>query len=256
MQKGRRMRNAFLTSLVTASLLGALGLFGIHSDPAYGAGDLRYRPYGGAWNGKRIYLSPARHRDSGSRGECGVKGENTFAFYAAWDATNGTHYGDRYRPDSPWRNLRGRGYKVRIGRGTVASAIRRSNRWKAHRHIPIHSNADVHNRCGRTGTAGFGTWLLYLDGHARAKNLSQTLKNTVGAYSGFTSPGTGDRVCRNIADDCTQVKPLGELKYTNRPAAYMESEFHTWNRGHDWLGSSQQWAWRIAWAVDLHLGYP
>ena len=42
----------------------------------------------------------------------------------------------------------------------------------------------------------------------------------------------------------------------NAPAPYMETEFHTWNRGVDWLYNSPIWAWRFGRAIDNHLGFP
>jgi N-acetylmuramoyl-L-alanine amidase len=238
-------------------LLGVIGtgsnLLGLPS--ARADSDLIYQPYG-AWNGKKIYLSPARHAAGDLGDECGSPDENRLAFNAAWDATNGNYWGDEYRPSSSGRNLRARGYQVRIGRGTVSTAISRSNSWNATLHIPMHSNADVPNQCGRTNTALFGTHVIYTDGSAREQNLATKLRNQVGAHLDYRSPGTNDRVCRNFADNCTRIKPLAELDQTRAEAAYMESEFHTWNRGHEWLRSSQIWAWRVGVAVDTHLGYP
>lgn len=218
-----------------------------------GAQDYLYDPYG-TWNGYKVYLSPARHGDTGGRGEC-AHDENTMAFYAAWDATNGDYYNDQYDPNSSYRNLRARGYKVRIGRGTVQSAIDNSNAWAADLHIPMHSNADVAGQCGRTDASRFGTVGIYWSTSSGGKALTDQLRHTVGASSGYSSPGTNDYICYNPGHPCTEIT-LGELKYTTAVAAYLESEFHTWTTGVNWLWDSPIWAWRVGWAVDAYLGYP
>jgi hypothetical protein len=216
--------------------------------------DYIYQPYG-TWNGKKIYLSPARHSDAGGRGECQGTNENHMAFNEAWYASNGAYYNDVYNPNHTLRNLRARHYRVRVGTGTVASAIENSNAWGANRHIPIHSNADVANQCGRTNASRFGTVGIYWNGSPNGRDLARELKNTIGTYSGRTSPGTNDFICYNPGHPCTTIT-LGELRYTNAPAAYMETEFHTWNRGVNWLLDSRIWGWRFGWAIDVHMGYP
>lgn len=212
--------------------------------------DLIYEPYG-TWNGYRVYLSPARHTDSGGRGECGSLGENDLAYWVAWDATNGSYYNDVYDPSSVNRNLLARGYRVRIGRGTVQSAIDNSNAWGADLHIPIHSNADVAGQCSRTDASRFGTVVIYWSTSTNGQNLASQLRSTVGA----SSPGTNDMTCYNPGHPCTQIT-LGELRYTSAVAAYLETEFHTWTTGYNWIYNSPVWAWRIGWAVDSHLNYP
>src|SRR5712672_1693664 len=79
----------------------------------------------------RVYLSPARHTDAGSRGECNGMNENTMAYWVAWDATNADYYADVANTTSDGRNLTTRGYEVRIGTGTLQSAINNSNAWGA-----------------------------------------------------------------------------------------------------------------------------
>lgn len=220
------------------------------------AQDLIYDPYG-TWNGYKVYLSPARHDNSGSRGECGSLGENDLAYYAAWDATNGTYYWDAYDPSSPNRNLRARGYRVRIGRGTVTSAYQNSNSWGADLHIPMHSNADVFGQCARTDPSRFGTVVIYWHTSSGGPNLAAQLREKVGTLlaGGEYSPGTNDYTCYNPGHPCTTIT-LAELRYTSATAAYLESEFHTWNTGYDWLYESWVWAWRVGYAVDVHLNYP
>lgn len=242
--KFRRVLVVALLALAAGALLAASAQ----------AQDLIYDPYG-TWNGKKIYLSPARHSDSGSRGECGGLDENTLAYYLAWDATNGNYYNDAYNSSSSYRNLRARGYRVRIGRGTLSSAISNSNAWGADLHIPLHSNADVYSQCGRTNASRFGTVVIYWHTSGGGPGLASDLLSTVGTSSGYTSPGTNDYTCYNPGHPCTTIT-LGELRYTSAVAAYMESDFHTWNTGYNWLANSQVWAWRIGWGIDLHLGYP
>lgn len=213
--------------------------------------DYVYRPYG-TWNGAKIYLSPARHSDTGHRGECRRQSENEMAFRTARRATNGRYYGDSYQPDSPWRNLRSRGYLVRIGTGSVSSAVRNSNAWGAHLHIPIHSNADVAGRCARTNAGRFGTVVIY---KSYGSSGGQGLARAIGERVGPASPGTRDYICHN-SSSCTRFNCLAELCNTRARAAYLEAEFHTWNRGVDFVRKSYWWAWRLGWAVDRFLGYP
>jgi hypothetical protein len=228
---------------------------------ASAARDLIYQPYG-RWNGKKIYLSPARHlQPPRARGECGPLSEDRMAFHTAYRATNGVYFNDRYAPRSPYRNLRARHYRVRIGRGTVASAIRNSNAWGATRHIPIHSNAHAFNDCGNTNASRFGTHGIYLRGSTRGRDLAQKLVHTIGiaSYRGLRrSPGTNDLVCYIPFDPqgCTRFTRLGELNDTRAPAAYMEVEFHTWQRGYNWVETSRPWAWRFGWGIDWHLRWP
>lgn len=241
---GRPIATCAAISLVVASVLLLAG-------PARAASDLVYSPYG-TWNGKKVYLSPARHSDTGSRGECKATSENDMAYNTSWHATNGSYYGDVYDPNSVWRNLRSRGYKVRIGRGTVSSAVSNSNAWGATLHIPIHSNADVANQCSRTDAGRFGTVVIYKSyGSTGGEGLSARLVERVGPVS----RGTRDYTCHN-SSSCTKFSCLAELCNTKAKAAYLEAEFHTWNRGVDFTRLGHWWAWRLGWAVDAFLGYP
>jgi hypothetical protein len=211
--------------------------------------DVIYNPYG-TWNGYKIYLSPARHTDAGSRAECGGNNENTMAANAANTATNGNYFNDVYDTTSQYRNLRSRGYQVRIGDGTLRSAIDNSNAWGASLHIPMHSNADVAGQCTRTDASRFGTVTIYRYTSTGGKAFTAHLRDTVGA----SSPGTRDYSCQNPGDPCTTID-LAELRETTAVAGYLESEFHTWNNGITWL-KKPSWPWRIGWAVDAYLGYP
>lgn len=221
----------------------------------FAAADLSYDSIAN-WNGKKVYLSPARHSDAGGRGECtGANGmgnynENTAAYRFAYYAASGNYVGSAVST-SEGRNLRTRGYKVRIGRGTVSSAIQNSNAWGATVHIPIHSNAR-NERCGNTNAASHGTVVIYHSyGESGGQGLSDFLKQTVGV----SSPGSNDFICHN-SSDCTAYSCLGELCNTTAKAAYLEREFHSWNQGAKWMQTDQFNAWRLGWAVDRFLGYP
>lgn len=197
--------------------------------------DWNYNP--STWNGYRIYLSPARHSDTGMRGEC-ASDENTMAQNVALGATGGSG-----------TNLLDRQYQVQVGTGTVASAIANSNAWGADAHIPIHSNARTES-CSTTNASVHGTVVIYHQSSTNGSVLAAQLRDRVGAVS----PGTNDYKCKNPGDPCTTIN-LGELSNTVATAAYLETEFHTWNTGTSWIQQTG-WKWRIGWAVDEFYGYP
>lgn len=237
-----------LLSLLTTVIISFFHL-------AQAQSDLIYEPTT-TWNGKKVYLSPARHSDAGGRGECagnnglGTLNENTAAYRFAYYAATGNYVGAT-TSTSAYRNLRTRGYKVRIGRGTVSSAISNSNAWGATVHIPIHSNARTES-CGNTNASLHGTHVIYQSyGATGGEGLSDKLKTTIGAIS----PGTNDLTCHN-SSACTAFNCLGELCNTSAKAAYLEREFHTWNAGAKWMSTDQYNTWRLGWAVDSFLGYP
>jgi len=242
-------------SLSSTSVLVLLILACILSAKANAASDLTYNSIN-AWNGKKVYLSPSRHSDAGGRGECtgsngmGNLNENTASYRFAYYAATGNYVGSRIST-SQNRNLRRRGYQVRIGRGTVSSAIRNSNAWGADVHIPIHSNARSEN-CGNTQASRHGTHVIYKSfGASGGEGLSQEIKDRLGP----SSPGTNDLICHN-SSACTAFNCLGELCNTRAKAAYLEREFHTWNRGAKWMSTDQYNTWRLGWAIDRFLGYP
>jgi hypothetical protein len=203
------------------------------------AQDLVYDPYS-TWNGYRIYLSPARHDNAGSRGECGGNNENDMAYQVGYTAATGDYGYD----------LRSRGYKVRVGRTTLSGAISNSNAWAAHIHVPLHSNASGAT-CTSTNAAAFGTNVIYYSTSTNGQRLADGIKYWVGYYS----PGTNDYICPNPGHPCTTIN-LGELSQTKAVAAYSESEFHNWNTGVAWLTDEFSWSWALAEAIDEYLGYP
>jgi hypothetical protein len=222
---------------------GALAL--ILSPTAVSAQDLIYNPTITS-NGYRIYISPARHSDAGGRGECLNLNENDIAY---WNARLSA-YGDFSAYGV--HNFTQRGYTVRVGTGTIQSAINNSNTWGSHRHIPLHSNASSLG-CASTDATRHGTVVIYRSGSTNGQALADRLRNWVGT-GGTGSPGTNDYICYNPGHPCTTID-LGELRDTAMPAAYVEADFHSWNRGADWLWNVA-WSWRIAAGVDEHLGYP
>lgn len=227
-----------MTLAVVGALFGALPA----SQPAQA--DVSYEPYY-AWNGYRIYLSPARH--SPDNVGCGGYKENSGSYGVAIAATNSSYVDGVQFPMPDTGNLRVRGYKVRIGTGTVRTAIDNSNAWAAHRHVPIHSNAVGSYTCSQS-RPGYGTWVMYRS--SGGSNLAADIESKIGPKS----PGTGDRIC---TDQVCFGGTLAELSQTNAVAAYLESEFHTWNSGVAWLQSTnRQWGWRLASGIDTDLGFP
>lgn len=67
-------------------------------------------------------------------------------------------------------------------------------------------------------------------------------------YTLRLGPGSNDRLVSR--DD------LAELTRTNMPAAYMETEFHTWQHGVTFLSDPWQHSWRVGYGVDRCRGYP
>jgi len=237
--------------------ISLLLLLGLSCTSTFAADDWTYEPLSAQWNNKKVYLSPAVHSDTGARGECGgVAGwgnldENYAALRFAYYAATGPYIGERLRFDSQYRNLRTRGYKVRIGRGTLNSAISNSNAWGADIHIPIHSNARPEN-CDDARVERHGTHIIFQSyGDTGGEGLAEQLLTTIGG----ASPGTNDLTCHN-SSGCTLFTCLGELCRTVAKSAYLEREFHSWNIGTRWMEKDQFHAWRLGWAVDKFLGYP
>lgn len=238
-------RAGFLVLLpVIAALFGAL------PTPAANADEFVWSV--GAWNGKKVYLSPARHPDTGSRHECDGASENSMALATARAAADGVWVGnassDWYDPNSGGRSLAARSYQIRIGGGTVNTAINNSNTWGTHVHIPIHSNAQIGCNA-RTSASQNGTVVIY------GSSASNALSGHVLTTHKQSSPGTNDYKCSQ-SSSCTAYSTLAELSQTTAVASYLEAEFHTWSTGVAWLSSGYQWGWRIGWAVDSYLGYP
>ena len=106
--------------------------------------------------------------------------------------------------------------------------------------------------CTTTDASIHGANTIYREKKSGGQALASHLLDTVGP----SSPDTRDYTCHDIDDPsgCTTIN-LGELRDTNADAGYLESEFHSWNNGVDWL-TQLYWQWRIGQAVARHLGYP
>jgi hypothetical protein len=147
----------------------------------------------------------------------------------------------------PAANLRVRGYRVRVGTGTVSSRIADSNAYGAKLHIALHSNAPGGTySCTSTSTSGKGTMVMYYG------SSSQRLAGLIKTEVGDSSPGTSDKIC---TDTTCSGQSLGELRSTKAVSAYAEIEYHTWNNGVSWIRNTY-YAWHLGQAVDEYLGYP
>jgi len=189
-------------------------------------------------NGQKVYLSRSCHdRSSGAcidNPGCDGFSENSRSALLAYDALRGPNLGS---------GLLDRQYIVRIGDGLTAENIRASNGWNAKMHIPLHSNAK-NNVCDSpvNSDAYGGTHMLYTSTNGR--QLSAQMVYALDS----SSPGTDDRVIER--------NDLGELNDTSAVASYAESEYHTWNKGVNWLRESESWAYLIGYGVDRCRGYP
>lgn len=196
---------------------------------------LYYPPnYGAVWNGWYIYLSPAHHWGGAKSGCDGYIEDTNMPSAAAVAAVD----------------LAQRGYYVRLGRADPDENVTRSNGWTtstAQRHIALHSNADGDlSSCDTDASISGHTIVFYYSGSTNGLNLAAKLRDKIGEVSP-NRPGQVDNI---------QTGSLYELTYTDSPAAYLEADFHDWNTGEDWLRTYSNWAWRVGYAVDLHLGYP
>lgn len=194
-----------------------------------------YWPGSSNWNGYAIYLSPAHHWNGWKWG-CDDYAEDFWMQNGIVPAAASGEGSD----------LQARGYYVRVGAADPDENVIRSNGWLSSGsdyHIPIHSNAHGSDNCGSYSASQSGTIVFHYPGSAAGEGLADSLAYTVGGES----PGTTD-----YTTDAT----FYELSETRMPAAYIETEFHDWQTGVDWLKSYNDWTWRIGWGVDRYLGYP
>jgi len=215
-----------------------------------------YPPANVVWNGRRVYLSTARHNNTGSRGECLGQDENQMSFAAAIFAAVVEQSGGNIKFP-----LRKRGYVTRIGLARPAVASLRSNAWMADVHIPIHSNS-----VGSISTcAGSNPFAHFTPGTRVAWRSSSgsVLASRLRSQVGNNSPGSNDvSVCvKPSPNPCPFPNGFGpcsllELNSTVAPAAYLETEFHQWNQGANFLKNPWGYSWRIAEAIDSYFGYP
>jgi hypothetical protein len=224
---------AFVTGLSLISATGAEAVSYYYPNP---------------WNGKRVFLSPAYHGTTpGARGECSGEVER----YMNRDIAREAGYRG-YRPNN-WV-LTERGYRVAIGWAGPTQNKNDSNAWGADIHVPLHSNAKS-GGCGASSTSNAGTVVIYVS--SAGSSLSSWMRDNVGKATGIygsPSPGTNDYKC-HVTSSCTPYSSLTELNYTTAVASYLESEYHTWVTGVNWLNATD-WQSRIGWAIDVYLGYP
>lgn len=159
--------------------------------------------------------------------------------------------------------MRKRGYETTVGLADPFEASLRSNAWGADVHIQMHSNSVSTNPPGQClGNNPFssftpGTRVAWRSGVG--KSIADKLRGQVGNES----PGSNDVSvcvrpspipcpCPNGFAPCSLI----ELNSTNAPAAYLETEFHQWNQGADFLKNPYGYTFRIAEAIDQHFSYP
>lgn len=216
-------------ALTLLSMLLGTGL-GIVVGIAPASGDTTYYP--AQTNGVRIYLSRACHDpdlgpDCVTNQGCDGYDENTRSNGMAKDFKD---------------ELLARQYPVRIGNGGPLANVSSSNSWNADIHVPIHSNAYGSAPCPGGQANTFGTKPQYRN--ARAEQLAVLMRDWVGAGS----PGTEDIKIQNTGNY--------ENNAPNATPVYLETEYHIWQQGVDWLRNSSNWAWRVGTAIDRCHGFP
>jgi N-acetylmuramoyl-L-alanine amidase len=210
--------------LVLAAALVRLDLGAVRLDPLRGT---TYYPQ--AWNGRRIYLSPAHHEpeNTGCAGYAESEGARRIAF-AAKDA------------------LVALGYAVRVGSGDFIANSEDSHAFRSHVHIAIHSNAygreddwDCEGKDARHG----GTWLMY------AKPADYRLAEALFTALRPESPGVNDRLDLDLN---LSGRGLWELRAIDVPAAYIETGFHTYGPDVAWLRQPDRVGAAIARGIDAY----
>jgi hypothetical protein len=201
-------------------------------------------PWPSGWNGYYIYLSPAHHWVGWKWGCSETKaGSSSGGYYVedlnmpqvAYEAASGAY-----------TDLTDRGYYVRVGRADPDENVIRGNGWTSNyshtRYIVLHSNGNSLD--GKLCNGGAtGTRTIYYPGSTNGQDLANELLYTLGPQS----PGS----------DATYTETWYELAHTIMAAAYVEANFHDERAGEIWLARDyEEWAWKIGWAVDRHLGYP
>jgi hypothetical protein len=235
------MTSATITTCTRILTLLALLLSLAVISPAAAHADLTYTPRNSHGdpipNGVKVYLSRSCHdRSSGSCSEnigCyGHIGENEWSKrFTSGALYDGSGYG----------GLVNRQYTVRIGTGLTNNNIANSDGWGSDLHIPVHSNASPW-ACSGGNMGSFGTLGLWYS--SKGLDIAEIFVDTIGA----SSPGTGDETRRRT--------DLGELRYTNAPAGYLEAGYHTSSTEMNWMHDFESWDWRLGWAVDWCAGYP
>lgn len=250
--------NLFLATLVL-SPSASTGIGEPGSDPrGITSFDETYGPLDGkAWNGVKVYLSSARHADSGQRGECmpGFE-ENVNSRYWNYWAAHSDFYGETLQPFSEYRNLRSRGYQVVVsandrpvpdGRGAQLNRDA-SNNWGADVHLVSHTNAT------RLGCQQFipinGTEVISHLGNANGLALRDALVTRLDP----ALPGN------TIATQSVQLGEIDPAQTFAPHKAYVELIHHTDPGSQEFFSSNQTRiparTWRYGWAVDTILNSP
>ena len=166
-----------MAALIAGLLAGASPTAASHT--AITSTDLTFAAIGIA-NEKKVYLSAPRHSDSGSRGELGWE-ENINGRHWHYYAATGNYIGGHFS-SSPSRNLRARGYAVKVSAnarddGYIASR-KASNNWGATVHITTHTNA------------GGGDYMLIMVDNDTATAKDRKLRSQMDLVVGSVVPGT------------------------------------------------------------------
>lgn len=231
---------------------------------------------GTTWNGHIIYLSTPRHIDgqgprvndadypNGSRGECTGTGksENLMGLRAAVATAKIEQSGGTgYFP------LTKRTYITYVGKGKPTTAVIRSNLLtpQPSAHVVMHSNSFNNYDCTTSATPTNytpGTKVAYW---VQGSSTSVALAQKLATHVGNASPGSNDvAICTGQINSSISCCPNGfssicnfpELRDTVAPAAYLESEFHSWPPGSDFVDNYWGYGYRVAESIDFALGYP
>jgi len=213
-------------------------------------------------NGWTVYLAAATH--SGNNQGCpqlsGVPyTETEGAQQIGFEAITATGFGN-------YLNLRGRGYHTWLSspldsRASISRRLSDARALGIDIYLPIHSNAGRVS-CDALQTNG-GAWQMYAPDIG---GFNLDLAQKLNALLSPVTPGTNDRVDKwdNLVDT-TRVSNLREATEPTsaNPAlsfalsnVYIESEFHSWQPGVNYILYDNTWKTRIAEAVSWHLGYP
>ncbi|MBB4825967.1 hypothetical protein HNO89_003204 [Sporosarcina luteola] len=173
--------------------------------------------YGTAYNGYKIYLSPANH-DGIDKFGCDSFSEINNAKALTTQVKN---------------VLTSMGYAVYIGSGGATANTTQSNNWGSDLHVPIHSNAkgsfNATVDCKNTNLdyGASGTLVMH------NVNKSSTAASAVLNRLKNLSPGRGyDKV---DSDKAIVGSNLYELSATKMPSAYVEVGFHTFRPDMEWM---------------------
>lgn len=203
-------------------------------------------------NYHRVYLSGASHAPDNQT--ClslrGVPSstENDLGWANAWSAADGFSDNDDVYPST--YDLTERGYTVQVGYDTNQEKVNQANAFGAHVFVPVHSNGGAASTCARQASTA-GMWGMYRTSDTNSYNLALALRD----YLWSVTPGTADKACQ--ISQCSHYSTLYEMEYSKAPSrAYLETEFHDFEAGANWLYHDISWQHRIAAAIDYHLGSP